>query len=871
LVKRKIANLGVSLVGPAVLIVVLTMPIGPLAGGLQILIPWGGLFDVGRGMNEPYEQTVHLRGVSNDVNILIDQFGVPHIYAATVEDAYVGLGFMHAKDRLFQMVIQNRLAAGRVSEIVGGYANSSDKLYRTIGLRRTAEECLEWFEENADAVPEADYALRLMDAQVTGINHFINTMTSENTPIEFKILGVNPEPWTKVDMFLGASMITWGLTGDFDDLTRLWLRQTINNDTIYDELYPDEMPYVSYTITEQTNLNESKYEGAPGGYPAPPVTPATVVDESIPYIETQKLDALLWEVAKVVDPFGMREYFGSNNWAVSGARTESGYPMLCNDAHQPLTAPSLVYEAHLCVPGELNAYGVTLPGMPSIESGFNDYLTWGFTNVGTDVLDIFVEQLNPENANEYFYNGEYRPFETIEETILTKEGVEIPFEVKQSVHGPLIDSIVEEDLGAPNLAMNWTGSGVSHLIMAATQFDKATTMEEFFDAIYWWDNPPFNFAFADAEGNVAMTVCGRMPIRSGYSGRYPVTAINDSVGMVSNIPYAHLPREINPSRGYVTSTNQRPIDPASYNYTLVGPYAEGYRSRRIDELLAADDEISMEDLMRFQADAVEIRARSIVPEIVSAWDTEGSSNATIDQVVDLLRVWDYEMATDIKPPTIWIHLFDAARYEIFDEVRFLEDELADSGLKGGAAPRNIYPRGPVMEEMIAEGTSEYFDDESTPGVSESRDEILVRALHRAVDEVYATYGSEQLNWVYGLHHTLNIEHMAGLTTIEGGAIRGQHTLFPSHGWEMSSGPVYRSVIDLGNTQNSKWVIAGGQSGNLFSPHFDDLFRLYFAYNETSMHFGYHELYVYESIQDFESDVAAGVIERMILLRSVPVF
>ncbi|TFF91651.1 hypothetical protein EU546_08310, partial [Candidatus Thorarchaeota archaeon] len=255
MVKRKIANLGVSLVGPAVLIVVLTMPIGPLAGGLQILIPWGGLFDVGRGMNEPYEQTVHLRGVSNDVNILIDQFGVPHIYAATVEDAYVGLGYMHAKDRLFQMVIQNRLAAGRVSEIVGGYANSSDKLYRTIGLRRTAEECLEWFEGNADAVPEADYALRLMDAQVTGINHFINTMTSENTPIEFKILGVNPEPWTKVDMFLGASMITWGLTGDFDDLTRLWLRQTINNDTIYDELYPDEMPYVSYTITEQTNLN----------------------------------------------------------------------------------------------------------------------------------------------------------------------------------------------------------------------------------------------------------------------------------------------------------------------------------------------------------------------------------------------------------------------------------------------------------------------------------------------------------------------------------------------------------------------------------------------------------------------------------------
>ena len=873
MVKRKILNLGASVVGPAVLIVILTMPLGPLSGGLQILAPWGGVFDVGRGLNEPFEQRISLQGVQNDVQILIDQFGVPHIYALSTEDAYVGLGYMHARDRLFQMVIQNHLASGRISELVGGYANSSDKLYRTIGLKRTAEASLDWFNEHRTTIPEVDYALRLMDAQVTGINHFIDTMTSENTPIEFKLLGIKPAHWTKTDMFLGASFITWGLTGEFTDLERLWLRESIDNDTMYEALYPDELPYVSYTITEQTNLNESEYEGAPGGYPAPSVDPLGLQDEVPAKIDRSKLESLIWEIVGQVDPLGLKETFGSNNWAVSGSRTETGFPMLSNDAHMPLTAPNLVYEAHICVP-EMNVYGITLPGMPSIESGFNDHIAWGFTNVGTDVLDIFVESLNPENSSEYLYNGEFRAFDVIDETIHTKEGVDIPFRVKMSVHGPLIDGIVLQNSSAipapPNIAMNWTGSSVSHLIIAATQFDKATSMEEFFDAIYWWDNPPFNFAFADDDGNVAMTVCGRIPVRSGYSGLFPVTAVNDSVGMVSNIPYAHLPREVNPSRGYVTSTNQRSIDPGSYNYTLLGPFADGYRSRRIDELLAADASISLEDLMRFQADAVELRARSIVPAVVSAWDAIGGTNDTVGQVVDLLRTWNYEMATDMKSPTIWMHLYDEIRYEIFDELRFLEDMADGAVYTAVALPSSVYPRSPIIEEMILNGTSEYFDDDSTSGVAETCDEILVRALHGAVNEIYSLYGADQLNWLYGLHHTLSIEHMAGLTTIVGGGIRGQHTLFPSHGWEMSTGPVYRSVIDLGTTGNSRWVIAGGQSGNPFSMHFDDLFQLYFSYNESSMHFGYHKLYVYDNVSSFESTEESGVIERKIMLSPLPV-
>jgi len=864
--KRKVTNLGLSVIGPVVLIIILTIPIGPLSGGLGILQPWGGLFDVGRGVNEPINQTLTLPGLEDEVVILIDEYGVPHIYASNAVDAYVGLGYMHAKDRLFQMVIQNRLASGRISEIMGGYANSSDKIYRTIGLKRTAEDSLNWFVEHANEYPEAQYALDLMEGQVAGINYFVEHMTSEQTPVEFKILGLKMEPWTMVDMFLGASFITWSLTGDFDDFERLWLKENLQNDTMYEQLYPDIFPYVNYTISEQTNLNISDYSGAPGGYPTP-ILPLLSVQDNVPVVDKQKLDFLISKLSEVVDPFGLKDTFGSNNWAISGSKSATGSPIVCMDAHMPLTAPNLVYEAHICVPGEFNVRGITLPGMPSVEAGFNDYIAWGFTNGGVDVLDIFVESLNPANSSEYLYNGEYRAFEVIREDISTLEGEVIPFEVKFSVHGPLIDGIVQDDDGSPaNLAMNWTGNSESHLIMAALQFNKAQNMEEFFDAIYWWDNPVFNLVYADNEDNIALTVCGRFPIRSGYTGLLPITALNDSVGMVSYIPYAHLPREINPSRGFCTSTNQRSIDPIGYNYTLVGPFADGYRSRRISELLTADDSITVEDMMRFQADAIEIRARSIVPFIVSAWDSLGDGNTTVDALVDLLRDWDYEMATDIAAPTVWIHLFNALRYEMFDELHFIETLLANADFKSVALPSSIYPRSPVVEQLVVDGSSDYFDDERTDGVTEVRDEILVRCLFRASNVVHDLYGAETSNWLYGLHHTLNIEHMAGMATIEGGPIRGQHTLFPSHGWQMSTGPVYRYILDLDDRLNSRIVVAGGQSGNIFSPHFDDLFQLYFDFDEVGMHYHYHEVYVYASVVEFISaDTAGLMIERRINL------
>ncbi len=856
--RRKVLNLVLSLVGPVVMIIILTMPIGPLTGGLGIIAPSGGIFDVGLGVNDPKEQTIYLTGLDARVEVAVDQWGIPHIYAESSKDAFMALGYLHAKERLFQMVLQNHLAGGRISEIVGGYANSSDKYYRTIGLNRAALKSMEWFIENADSNPDVAYALELIDAEVEGVNAFINSMTSATTPIEFKILGITPEPWTRYDVFLWTSMMSWSLSGSMFDFQRLWLKQTINNDTLYNDMFPDELPYVVPIIPEQYNLSIVEYPNAPGGKPASPV-PITFGSEYAEeaQIPKKKLNALMKTINDVISPFGIMDQIGSNNWVVHGSRTSTGMPILANDPHLVLQAPSLWYEAHIVVPGELNVMGVTFPGLPGIVLGHNDHIAWGFTNVGADVLDIFVEQLNPSNPDEYMYNGEYREFQTMNETIHTKEGVDIPFQVKASVHGPLIDSIIpyaglDEEL-YPNLAMNWTGGGVTTQILGLTKLNQATNLKQYHDALYWWDSPAQNIIYADDQGNIAITVAGRLPIRAGYTGELPVVATSDNIGMVSNIPFAYNPRSINPSQGYLQSANQRSIDPANYGFPILGPFADCYRGRRINHLLSVDNEVTVDDMKRFQADSLEVRAQEILPFVIDAWNSSDETNSTIDAIMSMMSEWDYVMDINSSAPTFWLFLKNAIQYEVFDELRTISSTLPLS-------------RMPVLERILKTNDKYYLDDHTTPQ-TEDRNAILVRAIYRAFDDITSDprFGSEVSDWRYGDHHIILIRHIAGLTYIGGGPHRGQNTLNNAGGWVVGHGPSWRMVADLSNIRQSYGVYPGGQSGNMFSPHWDDLFNLWYDFDEDSQQYNYHLMYFYATYTQFiAADIDSTMIERTIL-------
>ncbi|MFX1483691.1 MAG: penicillin acylase family protein [Promethearchaeota archaeon] len=847
--KRKVVNLVLSFIGPIALIIILSMPIGPLTGGLGIIQPIGGIFD--NGVPEPGSQRISLTGLDAEVEVVVDYLGIPHIYAESTHDAFMALGYMHARDRLFQITMQNYFAAGRISEIVGSYAASSDKYYRTIGLKRAAQRTLDWYEANAATDSDVATALDSIYAEVEGANAFIRSMTSVTTPFEFKILGFTPELWQPVDCLLNAKMLTWGLSGGLEDFQMQWIRQELDNDSMYNDLFPDLMPYTEPIIQEQVNISYAQYPLAPGMAPATDdpgqyTSMALAGEVTIP---EDKLDSLIKMMNEVLSPFGDKELVGSNNWAINGTKSSTGTPILAGDPHLTLQAPSVWYEAHIVVPGELDVTGTTFPGVPAVLIGHNDHVAYSFTNVGADVNDIFVEQLNPSNPNQYMYNGEYRNFTIHEENILTKEGEVIPFTVKESVHGPCIDSVLNTygmyGDSNPNLAMNWTGNSITHELIAGAGFMRADNLNEFIDAMYWWDSPPQNCVFADDSGNIAMLVVGRFPVRAGYTGRYPVIALNDTVGMVSNIPYAYNPREINPSRCFVSSANQRTIDPSEYGYDILGPQDNGYRGRRIFYLLDNNDGFSVDDMKRYQADVVEVRAEEIVPYVIAAWDAANDVNTTISNAVDLLRVWGFNMEPNLVAPTIWVYLLDAIHYETFDEIRAINSSIPLS-------------RTPIMEQLIRTNNTYYFDDHSTAGTTETRDDILVRALHTAIDKLSSEWADEP-NWVYGNRHIVYIEHLAGFTVIGGGPSRGQNTLDVAPGWVVTHGPSTRLIADLGNIAISYMAYPGGQSGNLFSPHWSDIFDIWYSYNNVTKQHGYHVLYFYSTASAFRTADTDGTL------------
>jgi penicillin amidase len=334
---------------------------------------------------------------------------------------------------------------------------------------------------------------------------------------------------------------------------------------------------------------------------------------------------------------------------------------------------------------------------------------------------------------------------------------------------------------------------------------------------------------------------------------FPVQALNNSVGMLSSIPYAFIPRSVNPAQGYLQSANQRSYDPETYGYDVIGPYATGYRGRRINYLLNTSSSVSMDDMKKWQADSVDVSAQEIVPFVIDAWYVAGNGNASVQIAVDWLSDWDFSMEIDIQAPTLWRFLVDALKYEIFDELRATPS--ADLRM----------PSTPVLERVIKENEANYLDDQST-GDLENRDEILTRALYRALDEMAADLGSNMSNWNYGDFHVIHVGHLASLTVIGGGPHRGWNTLnravsywdSDAGQWRIVAGPSWRMVIDMGDIEHAYGVYTSGQSGNMFSRHWDDIFDLWYAYDEETEQYGYHLMHFYPT-----ADLSEHFVERMI--------
>ncbi|MCX5993762.1 MAG: penicillin acylase family protein, partial [Chloroflexi bacterium] len=511
----------------------------------------------------PVDGVVKLKGLKAEAKIYRDSWGVPHIYADNEDDLFFAQGYVQAQDRLWQMELHRRMGSGTLSEIFGESTLESDRLYRTIGLRRSA----------ADSYKELDPAMQgVLQSYCKGINEFIR-VNGNNLPLEFTILGFKPADWDPTDSLTVSKLVAWGLGKNWEvELTRARIVQKLGEEKAGQLLapYPE------------------------GG-------PLVVPLELIAYSLGSKVAVGLQPVS---------DCLGSNNWVVDGTKTVSGRPLLANDPHLSVMMPSIWYETGLHGAG-FEVAGVSIPGCPLINIGRNRDISWGITNLPADTQDFFIEKLNPADGLQYQYKGEWKPLQVLEESIKVRGRSEPEkLQVRSSLHGPLMDKVIS-GLEQP-LALQWYGSRTSSLIKSVYLLDKAANWEEFHEALRLWDTPSQNIVYADRGGNIGYQSTGLIPVRTKGLGTVPVPGWTGEYDWTGSIPYDQLPSVPNPSNHFIVTANNKVVSD-NYSYFMTYDWSPAYRAQRITELLQAKEKLSVDDFREIQADIYDIPASIFTP------------------------------------------------------------------------------------------------------------------------------------------------------------------------------------------------------------------------------------------------------------------
>jgi penicillin amidase len=542
--------------------------------------------------------------------------------------------------------------------------------------------------------------------------------------------------------------------------------------------------------------------------------------------------AAIPEAAFDLNVLGFGEGLGSNNWVISGERTESGKPILADDTHLGIQMPSIWYEVGLhCEPigpeCPYNVVGFSFASSPGIIIGHNDHIAWGVTNLGPDVQDFFIEKINPEDPNQYEFKGRWEDMEIIREEI-TVAGQDDPevVNVRITRHGPIINDViggVEEEwsYGWQPLAFSWTALQPGTLVKSILMINTASNWEEFRAALSYWNVPSQNFVYADVEGNIGYQAPGRIPIRAAGDGTMPVPGWTGAYEWVDYIPFDALPRAFNPAEGYIVTANNAVVG-TDYPYFISADWTEGYRARRIVEMIEADESITVEDVMTMHGDNVVVYAQDILPFLLQLPTTDPKQA----QALDYLRDWDFTAERESVPAVI----FESLRIHLVDRV--YGDELGEQLLRRLRSNLSV-----ALSRMLPEPETPWFDDVTTPEV-ESRDEILLLALGDTVDELSETLGEDMSSWKWGDLHTATFRNQSlgnsGIGIIEaifnrgpvavdgtGGAVNAT-SYSMSDPYTVIAVPSQRQIVDLEYFEQSLTMHTTGQSGHPFHRHYDDM-------------------------------------------------
>jgi len=751
-------------------------------------------------------------GLENPVEVTRDNYGIPHIRAQSELDLYYALGFVNAQDRLWQLDLFRRLSQGRLAEIFGPTVIPLDYRHRVLGFQRLGEKLYAQAEENSKAICRA-YA--------DGINHCIK-MSPGRLPIEFRLLRYKPESWSPEDVYAVLMWQQWMVTFNWEtELGLTALVQSIGEDDVLDLI----------RIADQggpTIIPESEKQYAP--------SPSRIDDMVFPSEKDFMRIKFLNDASSEEKPgdsvnawLGPRsEVYASNCWVVSGARSESGKPILANDPHIPHTLPSIWYMVHLSAPGIDDAAGIMTIGVPMIVMGHTRHIAWGDTTTGADTQDLYIEKLNPENSNEYLYKGGYRAFDARKEIIHYREDGQmkaVEKEIRSSIHGPIINEIADPQVHPDTpLALRWAGYEPSDMIKAGSMMIKATNWEEFCEALKHVVTPVWNWVYADRNGNIGYQVTGYVPIRQKGRGLAPVPGWLEEYEWDGFIPYEEMPRLYNPSNGYIVTANNK-VAPEDYPYLIATRFMPPGRAARIEERLLAHEKLTVKEMERIQMDVYSKQGEHMRDRFVAACEKHPQSVPDFNEAVGILRDWDLNAGPESAGASIFYESHASAARKIVKNR--LKQQLW----------RKIYRSIGSLDNMIDDESAQiWFDDPSTETV-ETRDMLLSASVAEAAISLRELFRDGPPAWKWGGTHTLTFKHPLGRSGLlakflnvgpfrMGGA---NFTVNPANyffdetekPYPVFAGPSMRTVVDFADVDATRMGITLGQSGSRFSPHYAD--------------------------------------------------
>lgn len=883
----------------------------------KIVDPINGAMVAAERTNEDWNRNLNLKGLKEEVSIWLDTSLIPHIRAGNDHDLYYAQGFIHASFRLWQMDLQTRAAWGRVSEVAGPKAIDFDR-----GMRR---EGMVWGAQHSLEAMEAEPRTKVMlDAYRDGVNAYIHTLNYRSLPIEYKLMSFEPEDWTNLRTALLMKYMARDLTGKTDDIAYTILRDKLGQEE-FDFLFPERIKGSKPVIPEGTKWDapslqqpkaqegdvwahfkdtataynrkaeESQQPGIAEGSPNLCHSDGNLISRSA--CGDSKGAKKVWRASqslrenrffqndKVAENYvgraddwsrclqpqseesGSESGIGSNNWAISGAHTASGKPILCNDPHLALNLPSLWYEMQLTAPG-INAYGASLPGAPGIVIGFNEKISWGFTNNYRDVKDFYeiaeapipafprggkevsgepkAEDLHTTSspsgggwegaqrtrATNYLFNGKAVPFQRSIEVIKVKGARDVVDTVLYTIHGPVTydPSFPDPAKSGKLLACTWMAHRGSNEILATYLLNRAGDYTAFTDAILHFECPAQNIAYADGAGNIAIWGQGRFIDKWKDQGKYVMRGDDSSTLWGQSIPMSENPHVLNPPQGYVASANQQVTD-STYPYWYNGSFVE-WRSWEINEIMKVG-------LQKLKAVAFTEKSYN------GGWDNPIAQNAFQNNVQSPYLAKIYSILVD-NQPDLYTKL--EGLFSELQEPLLYNRELALSATSSSATffqiwtyqlYKNIwqdeFPEGTktpsselTVQLLLSDSTSKYYDDKRTQQVETLRD-IVQRAFKETTDSLDKLSASapprfkeQALQW-YNVKNT-SLTHLAKLPAFSydhlkiGGWSNTINAVTGNHG------PSWRMIVEMDSIPKAYAIYPGGQSGNPGSRHYGDFIQ-----------------------------------------------